>query len=183
MLQQAGAAVRTRYGVAVASITRQQGLWQAFDADGALLAAADVLVLANAADAKLLQPDAQWPLELIRGQIDHLPTGSLPQFTPVLCREGYVMPAVDGVHVLGASYDFRATSRDWSEASWYSNLQPGAYSAAAGAIRPGCRRRPVGMRCVSGDRMPIVGAAPDRQVAVDAGTPLAQMPRIRRCTA
>lgn len=179
LLQQAGAAVRTRYGVAVASIIRQQGLWQAFDANGALLAAADVLVLANAADAKLLQPDAQWPLELIRGQIDYLPTGSLPQFTPVLCREGYVMPAVDGVHVLGASYDFRATSRDWSEASWQGNLQRLArilpQQEQSGLVAGAGR---VGMRCVSGDRMPIVGAVPDRQVAVDAGTPLAQMPRI-----
>lgn len=179
LLQQAGAAIRACYGVAVASVSREQGLWQAFDVDGALLASAEVLVLANATDATVLCPDAQWPLESIRGQIDYLPAGSLPDFAPVLCREGYVMPAVDGVHVLGASYDFRETSREWSDASWQGNLrrlarilpQQEQSGLVAGAGR-------VGMRCVSGDRMPIVGALADRLVAVDAGTPLAQLPRV-----
>lgn len=181
LLQQAGPAVDVRYGVNVAGLAPSGCGWQALAADGATLASADVVILANSIGVPEVWPAMEWPLSRIRGQIDYLLAGCLPAFGPVLCREGYVLPVVDGVHVVGASFDFRNQSPALSEASAAGNRQrlqqllPQLDPAASLPVSGGR----VGLRCVSGDRMPLVGAVPDvvsPQAA--AGMSLAQLPRV-----
>lgn len=179
LLQVAGTSVRLFPGRQVARLLRHESGWQALDADDDVIAAADIVVLANAADAANLWPQMDWPLELIRGQINYLPQGSLPDFAPVLCREGYVLPAVAGQHVVGASYDFRNSSPAISDDSTQGNrrrlerILPGRWPAESFGQIAGR----VGFRCVSADRLPLVGSLPDVAAAPGAGMQLKQLPR------
>ena len=83
---------------------RKGELWQALAADGKLIAAAPVLVLANSNDMTRLSGVAQ-PLQKIRGQVSYLPAEALAAPRIVLTGAGYVLPATDGVVVTGSTYD------------------------------------------------------------------------------
>jgi tRNA 5-methylaminomethyl-2-thiouridine biosynthesis bifunctional protein len=117
----------------------------------------DAVILANANEATQFVPDL--PLRPVRGQLTYLPQGSIPALHQVIAREGYVTPAVEGMHVLGASYDFDDTSTDPSAASHTSNLQrlsgllPGYETKFALSALEGR----VGFRATTSDRLPIMG--------------------------
>ena len=179
LLASGGDSIRHHWNVAITRLQYRQGLWQVWDDQAGCIAQAPVLVLANAFEAAALLPDLSLPLSQIRGQISYLPQGQLPAFEPVLCREGYVLPAVAGQHVLGASYDFDVYESALLAGSQQQNLQrlsellPGTAEAFVDLPLNGR----VGFRCVSSDRMPLAGRIADMQTVVDAGTQLAQMPR------
>jgi tRNA 5-methylaminomethyl-2-thiouridine biosynthesis bifunctional protein len=176
------AAITAHYGSEVAQIERQGDLWQAYDAGGTVIAAAPVLILANASDARRFAPTAHLPLRAARGQVSHLPaaTGSAPGI--VVCRLGYVTPAIDGLRCAGATFAVDDEENELREADHAENLArldfilPG-YSKAIGRAELAGR---VGFRPLSPDRLPMIGAVADA-AAIDPARPsrpLAEMPRL-----
>jgi tRNA 5-methylaminomethyl-2-thiouridine biosynthesis bifunctional protein len=162
------------------SLQQTESGWRVTDAAGHLIAEASVVVIANAADAVSLLPQMRLPLSWIRGQISYLPQGELPTFHSVLCRDGYVLPAIEGKHVLGASYDFGVMETDLLDSAHQGNMQRLAdiLPEAARHVDTALSQGRVGFRCVSSDRMPLVGALPDMlPLHVDAGTALSRLPR------
>jgi tRNA 5-methylaminomethyl-2-thiouridine biosynthesis bifunctional protein len=117
----------------------------------------DAVILANANQATRFAPTL--PLRPVRGQLSYLPEGSIPDLRQVIAREGYVTPAVDGIHVLGASYDLDDTSVEPSVASHASNLQ------RLSGLLPDCEAKfssyalegRVAFRATTSDRLPIIG--------------------------
>ncbi len=85
--------VSTRFNQKVAGLRRQGPLWQPLDAEGQVLAQADVVVLAHTQSAlALLQTmgHAPWPVSPSRGQVSHWPDeGSSPRL-PV-AGDGYAL--------------------------------------------------------------------------------------------
>ena len=158
--------------------------WQALAADGKLIAAAPVLVLANSSDTTRLASVAQ-PLQKIRGQVSYLPAEILTAPRVVLTGNGYVLPAADGLVVTGSTYDRDNDDPAPQVQSHETNLLrlaqllPGAPVAADAAKLDGA----VGFRCVAPDRMPLVGALPDVDAArmQKAGLSGAQLTDLPRC--
>lgn len=101
LLATCGTALATRFGSKVAALTRQGENWQACAADGSLLAAAPVVILANAADAMAFAPD----IVIGRDQrwLTHLDEASAPQVNTVICRRGYLTPYARGLACIGSS--------------------------------------------------------------------------------
>ncbi len=179
----AGPALRAQFGVRVERIARSGELWQALAADGRLIAAAPVLVLANSNDAARLAPMAQ-ALQRIRGQVSYLPAVSLSAPRVVLTGSGYVLPAVDGIVVAGSTYDRDNDDPEPQLQGHEANLQrlpqlmPQARVAATAATLEGA----VGFRCAPPDHLPLVGAMPDVDAArlskaALSGAQLADLPR------
>ena len=182
-LAAAGAALTPHIGAAVHAITRNGGEWQALAADGTLLAAAPVLVLANSNDTARLASAAQ-PLTNIRGQITYLPAENLTAPRVVLTGSGYVLPAADGIVVTGSTYDRDNDDPEPQVRSHQANLLrlaqllPDAQLALDASKLEGA----VGFRCVAPDRMPLVGAMPDvdaarAQKSALSGAQLDDLPR------
>jgi len=152
-------AIELRTGCAVACVQPVASGWQVLDRDGALLAEADAVVLANARDVLSLAPDPSWPLHTVRGQITQLPPGCLPQIQRVIAREGYVAPG-GGQLLVGATYEHDDDDTTPRTASDLANL------ARLEAILPGAGERVVveaisgraSLRATLPDRLPIVGA-------------------------
>ncbi len=182
-LAAAGAALRAHFGLRVERIARSGGLWQALAADGGVIAAAPVLVLANSNDMTRLAPVAQ-PLQQIRGQVSYVPAAGLAAPRIVLAGAGYVLPAFDGMVISGSTYDRGNDDTEPQLQGHESNLArlaqllPQAQIAADAAQLEGA----VGFRCAAPDHLPLVGALPD----VDAarlrglnlsGAQLADLPR------
>lgn len=181
-----GERVRTHYGRHVATIVRENGQWQALAADGTLIAAAPVLVLANAADATKFSPAAYLPLQPARGQVTHLPADDKAAPNVVVCRLGYVTPGVDGTRCAGATFLLNDPETALRPAEHSENLAkldfilPGFSQTLPADATPESLEGRVGFRPVSPDRLPIVGAVADA-AAIDPALPsrpLADIPRI-----
>ncbi|WP_291994276.1 FAD-dependent 5-carboxymethylaminomethyl-2-thiouridine(34) oxidoreductase MnmC [Candidatus Accumulibacter sp. ACC003] len=181
-LAQHATAIRTHYATEVAQIDRPGDLWRACDAAGALIAEAPVLVVANASGARRFAVTAHLPLRAARGQVSHLGAAAASAPAIVVCRLGYVTPAIDGVRCVGATFridDDETALRDTDHAENLAKLDfilPGYGSALAASKLDGR----VGFRPLSPDRLPMIGAVGDAS-AIDADAParpLAEMPRV-----
>ncbi|HZV55519.1 MAG TPA: FAD-dependent 5-carboxymethylaminomethyl-2-thiouridine(34) oxidoreductase MnmC, partial [Rhodocyclaceae bacterium] len=147
----------TRFGIDVVRMERADGLWQLFDAEGRLLAEAPQVVIANGIGSRQLAP--QVPIRIGRGLVSHLPEAAVPRFDIVATRNGYVTPAVDGIHCAGATLSPDDTDPAPRLDDHRENL------LRLDAILPGYGKGldlaklngRVGFRPMSPDRLPIVG--------------------------
>jgi tRNA 5-methylaminomethyl-2-thiouridine biosynthesis bifunctional protein len=153
------AGIETRFGTDVARMERAESLWRLYGNDGELLAEAPQVVLANGIDTPKLLPQA--PIRVGRGLVSHLPEAAVPPFNIVATRNGYVTPAVDGIHCAGATLDADDLDPCPRLADHQENLErldailPG-YGAG---LAPETLAGRVGFRPMSPDRLPIVGPA------------------------
>jgi len=154
--------------------------WQVLGAEGAVLAQAPALILANGMDALHFEQAATLPLQSIRGQVSHVPAAQLPALPLALCGDGYLTGAVDGVISMGASYDQgdedvglrldshmgNLTKLQQMLPQWHAEVDPATWSGR------------VGFRCVSADRLPLAGALPDMTALAAGGeVQLREVPR------
>lgn len=157
------AAVDSRFNQRVDALRHIDGQWQALNAHGMVLAQAPHLVLANGHDAQRLLGLDWLPLRAARGQVSHLPSTQFAPLATVVCGSGYLTPAIDGAHALGASFVVEDESQELRPAEHAENLAkldkmlPGA-AQGLDATQLGGR---VSQRPISPDRLPMVGALPD----------------------
>ena len=180
-----GALIQSHFGCYVEYIERSADnkQWRAYDVSGQLIAEAPVLILANATHAQRFAPAAYLPLRAARGQVSHLPdnTDSAPQV--VVCRLGYVTPAVNGVRTAGATFflnDAEVALRPVEHTENLAKLDfmlPGFSAALAAKLDPNTLVGRVGFRPTSPDRMPMIGALPD-VTAINPSRPLKEIPRL-----
>jgi tRNA 5-methylaminomethyl-2-thiouridine biosynthesis bifunctional protein len=81
-----------------------QNSWQVLS-DSTPVAEADIVVIANANDATKLSQSSHIPLTAIRGQLSVLQASAQSEkLRTILCGEGYISPAIDKLHYLGATF-------------------------------------------------------------------------------
>jgi tRNA 5-methylaminomethyl-2-thiouridine biosynthesis bifunctional protein len=163
----AGGNLNLHSGVTVQALGRHGEDWLARSVEGAVIASAPVVVLANSHDAARLAPLGA-PLKRVRGQLTLLPAGSLPRLRTVLAGLGHLVPAGNGAAVAGATYDFEDEDAAPSQEGHAGNLArlerllPGS----AAHLDPARLTGAVGFRCVAPDRLPLIGALPDIQATL-----------------
>jgi tRNA 5-methylaminomethyl-2-thiouridine biosynthesis bifunctional protein len=153
------AGIETRFGIDVARMERTGALWRLFDGQDALVAEAPQVVLANGIDTPKLLPQA--PIRVGRGLVSHLPEAAVPPFNIVATRNGYVTPAVDGIHCAGATLDADDLDPNPRLADHRENLLrlDAILPGYAAGLEPQNLVGRVGFRPMSPDRLPIVGPA------------------------
>jgi tRNA 5-methylaminomethyl-2-thiouridine biosynthesis bifunctional protein len=139
---------------------------------GLLIDSSATLILANAMDALRLLGAAHWPINALRGQVSLLdqsntaPAARLPTPSVPLAGDGYVLPPVDEVLLFGATAQAQDADPLVRDADHAQNLQRLQRLSPSGLpLRTELLRGRVGWRCVSDDRLPLVGAAPDEAAA------------------
>jgi tRNA 5-methylaminomethyl-2-thiouridine biosynthesis bifunctional protein len=146
-----------RFGVEVARLDFSNGFWKALDHGGKTLAEAPVAILANAADALRLAPQPAVRMRRVRGQLSLVP--AIAGLQHVLLRGGMALPGVDGLSVVGASYDVDDPDTAPRLDSHIGNLErleqmlPGASKN----LDPAQLQGRVAFRAVVRDRLPLVG--------------------------
>ncbi|MYM98813.1 FAD-dependent 5-carboxymethylaminomethyl-2-thiouridine(34) oxidoreductase MnmC [Duganella vulcania] len=187
MLDACGERLRRVFTTEVLDLRRVDGEWQVRGGDGALIAQAPTVVLANGTGAVNIAQAAELPLSRLRGQVTHLPVPDaahaaaastpmhgdaravpVPPAPPILplvvCREAYVTPPSSGIVCAGATYDndddpeLRAESQ-LENLTRLAEIVPGEAVAALAATAPLAGR--VGFRCAAPDRLPLAGPLPD----------------------
>ncbi len=167
-LAQAGDRTRWIGGVQVDALHRTAQGWAVLGRNSRVIAEAPVVVLANAVDTltlleRLGQP--AWPLQRVRGQIsvlrDPVSHGlALPRI-PV-AGSGYLLPDVDGTGVFGATSQPGDDDPRVRDVDHVHNLaQLARLTGTVPAIHPQDLHGRTAWRCVSEDRLPLVGGVPD----------------------
>ena len=159
--------VAWRGGACVARVARQQDAWQLFDRRDALLAQADLVVLAAAHGTAALL-DGRLQLHPVRGQVSwafHRPGQVLPPF-PVNGHGHFIPQAtVEGgtAWLCGSTYERGDADRSPRDADHRANLArlaallPRVAAQVAPAFEDGSVQAWTGVRCASADRRPCVG--------------------------
>ena len=117
---------------------------------------APVVILANSSEAPKLHPVPHLRLRKVRGQLTHVPEDAIEAPHVVVLRGGMVLPAVEGVCVVGASYDIDdqdAAPRAESDAG---NLERLERMLGAKVDNRNVTSR-VAFRSVAPDRLPVAG--------------------------
>jgi tRNA 5-methylaminomethyl-2-thiouridine biosynthesis bifunctional protein len=138
-LETCGSRLRAHYGAEVRSLPD-----------------APVVILANSADAPKLHPLPHLRLRRVRGQLTYLSLESPPR--AVVLRGGMVLPALEGLCVVGASYDIgdeEARPRAESDAGNLERLQK--ILSVEVNIPAETRGSRVAFRAVTPDRLPVAG--------------------------
>ena len=170
--------IRGHFGRTVARLEREGDDWLALDAEGGLIARAPQLIVANGVGIRELPQAGALPVISARGQVSLLQAedGSPPRV--VVCRQGYVSPAVDGLRCAGASFGVGDDDPALRRADHVQNLYklegilPG-YTKGLDIAALGGR---VGFRPASPDRLPMVGALP-APTRLETPCPLDEIPR------
>jgi tRNA 5-methylaminomethyl-2-thiouridine biosynthesis bifunctional protein len=152
--------------------------WQVRNNSGDVIAQAPVAIIANARDAKQFSYTSSLPINAIRGQITYLPATATSQaLASVICSEGYIAPAEQGVHCTGATFNLKDDERGLRTTDHQTNLdnlrEPLAsiYSdwQALALDKLGGR---VAFRCTLPDYLPLVGPVAHEQAMRERFAPL-----------
>jgi tRNA 5-methylaminomethyl-2-thiouridine biosynthesis bifunctional protein len=121
---------------------------------------APVVVLANSGEAPRLHPVPHLRLRRVRGQLTYLPADKLEAPHVVVLRGGMLLPPVDGICVVGATYDLEDPDAAVREDSHDGNLERlQSITGVDPDVAPVGGR--VAFRAVTSDRLPVVGRIAD----------------------
>jgi len=126
--------------------------------------AADAVVLCTAGNVPGI---AAWPIRRIRGQVTELgATAASRAWQRPVCHEGYLTPAIDGVHLAGATFDpgdadpAPRPADDAANLAQMARYLPDHWRALGADVARVVGRR-VAFRCQSRDFVPIAGPVHD----------------------
>lgn len=155
----------------VDSLRRNDGGWQALGADGKVLAQAPRVVLAAAAETPRLlaraltttRAEKLKDLQRMGGQIAYFRSETLAENTAIVAGAGYWLPADDGLHVGGSTYEFgtnvaRATAEGAKEVAY----KVAALTGQKPSLLMDALAQPsgwAGWRMSVRDHLPVIGPA------------------------
>ncbi len=168
-----------------ARLTPDDRGWVVLDVEGGELAAAPVVIVANALAAPELLQLRFAPLRAVHGRIAQLTTSSFAVLRVPIAGDGHLLRAPDGSVTIGSTYEEAATP-----AVAQLNATRADASNLARLLRL-LRQPPVaqviggfeGLRAVARDRLPLAGAIADENLAQAArwelrGAQLEDLPRM-----
>jgi tRNA 5-methylaminomethyl-2-thiouridine biosynthesis bifunctional protein len=158
--------------------------WQATDDSLQLqlgedkLASADTVIVCTGASTLTLPGMQNMPLQVVRGQVTEVAaTDASRHWQQVNCQAGYLTPAIDGVHSVGASYQPVADADEVAALiqsnPLISNVADDQYNLdtlrqhlpqhwqALGGDNIKLLPSRSGLRCRTADYLPLVGSLPD----------------------
>jgi len=146
----------------VETIKRENDCWRLYDDKNCLLSEAKTIIFANGYDAKRLLNLEFLPLTKSRGQLSEVTSQEVMKSLKLpICKNGYVIPEVEGSHHFGATYNF-LDHEFVSEQDHLSNIQ--SVESIIGEkieIDLNDLKGRVSFRTTSLDHLPVVGPIPN----------------------
>lgn len=155
----------------VTKVLKNNGLYQVYAGDR-LLEESPIVILANANQAQELGLVLHLKTQAVRGQLSLVNASPLSaRLQSILCSDGYLSPASDGQHCLGASFS-TDPSTAIDELDHLANLNKlNSYADSLfDSLKHNIQGGRVSFRCTSADYFPLLGELLDHQ-AVSAQPP------------
>ncbi len=177
LVQHPNISVITHYPVQ--ALEYDQGCWHLVGDRETTPLTANAVIVANSRDALIFEQTRHLPIKTIRGQITQLPTGStFGQLKTVLCHEGYITPAIEGLHSLGATFDLNDSDTKLRPEDHQRNLQSLSRvipeMPAMDDTQIAQLQGRAALRCTSPDYLPLVGPVPNREPFIQDYRPLSK---------
>ncbi|MBT5230703.1 MAG: bifunctional tRNA (5-methylaminomethyl-2-thiouridine)(34)-methyltransferase MnmD/FAD-dependent 5-carboxymethylaminomethyl-2-thiouridine(34) oxidoreductase MnmC [Methylococcales bacterium] len=145
----------------ITHLTYQNQLWSVWHHDTCLHQSA-VVILCTGYDSIQFSQAHEMPLAFVRGQISEIKaTPKSAALQHIYCADGYIIPAENGRHVIGASFEPNDPNTDLSDLSQQLNINR-INTSFGDTILP--THNPlsgrVSFRCSTPDYLPLIGPAP-----------------------
>jgi tRNA 5-methylaminomethyl-2-thiouridine biosynthesis bifunctional protein len=142
-----------------------EGHWQVYGAEQRL-AEAPVVVIACANQTASLAASAHLPLQGVRGQITlAAATPATQSLKTVVCTDGYVSPAINGVHCLGATFSPNDAGLEVRASDHAHNLS--MLKGISRNLHQALKNQPLqgraALRCATPDYLPMAGMLLDAE--------------------
>ncbi len=127
---------------------------------------ADIVVITNANQAKKFSQSAHIVTQAVRGQVSFLQaTTSSQSLKTIVCSDGYLSPAVDGTHSLGATFCTQNLATTIDEVDHQTNLKSlkTQSSPLYESLKTQTTSGRASLRCTTPDYFPLVGQLLDAQ--------------------
>lgn len=153
-------------GAEIARLAPDENGWAALDTQENIVARADCAVIAAGPWAQKFLPSL--PLEYLRGQVSFLGENeNSGRLKAALCHDGYVTPALNGLHYAGATFDKSPEPSEFSirDEDHTRNIEklsahiPALFGQDCPAIQGGR----TGYRTALPDRLPLADAVPGQR--------------------
>ncbi|WP_233851833.1 bifunctional tRNA (5-methylaminomethyl-2-thiouridine)(34)-methyltransferase MnmD/FAD-dependent 5-carboxymethylaminomethyl-2-thiouridine(34) oxidoreductase MnmC [Paraburkholderia sp. HD33-4] len=169
-LASADGLLERRFGVDVARLERSGDQWTVFDIAGKAVAQAPVVIVAGAHEAARIAGLRHAPTRSIRGQLSLLPAGTVTPLALPVIGEGYAVPLANGVTLTGATYELDDPDTSLRADGHRENIERVAqmlpsFARALDAAPLTSLAGRVAFRCVTSDRMPMIGQLADEAAA------------------
>ena len=155
--------LNTRYHTHVERLTRQDDQWQLTTSSGKIMA--DNVCLANSYSLLNFPQTQDLALSVARGQVNYHPSSSsISALKTVVCYHGYLTPAWQGLHCIGASYGRDQVNLSYQTQDEEENLQKLVQTLPMlNDLEQTSYSGRVGVRATSRDHFPMAGAAPNKK--------------------
>lgn len=154
---------QTLFGASVTGLRQTPKGWEVLGG-GHIIASADTVIVAQGLGSRDFLQTEWLPLQSLRGQVTYLkPTVESRKLDKIVCHDGYITPAVDGLHYIGATFQkenpgaVETRAEDDAENLEKLNRHLPQLSLSAAQVA-GSR---AGYRATTPDKLPTVGPAPD----------------------
>lgn len=143
-----------------------RGRWAALDRSGRALARAPVAVACTGSMGRSLDVLGDLPLKVARGQTTLIPQPPGARLEYAFCHRGYLAPAVEGSHCIGATFYPGDSGCDLRSEDHRQNLEELAQAIPEWrpfleSLIPEELEGRAALRCVSPDYLPLIGPVPD----------------------
>ena len=163
----------------VTSVMHEGNQWHVQTTSGTTLSSEVIVIACGHLSSKLAQT-RHLPLKSIRGQITQLPaTKNSQKLQTVVCSDGYIAPAWNNSHTLGATFNFDNDSPECRQQDHDTNLEnlktytPGIYDALKDSELDNAQLKGrVSFRCTTPDYLPVVGPVVDADIFKEHFAPL-----------
>ncbi len=157
--------IDVHYNCSVKRLQQTSAGWEVY-ADNISTLQADIVVAAHGYNVVELEQMAylKSSLQRARGQLSYIPACQNSKLlNRVLCGiGGYVTPAINGIHYVGATYDYEDLSCEPNLVGHQYNLKIWqSYLPQATILDPTTLQGRAAIRCVSKDRLPIITEVPE----------------------
>jgi tRNA 5-methylaminomethyl-2-thiouridine biosynthesis bifunctional protein len=157
--------------IKVINILKKNNLFEIFT-DKNLILSADIVVIANANDAQYFSQTKQLKTQAVRGQVSLLSvTDASKKLQPIVCSDGYLSPAVNGQHCLGATFSAENSGLNLcdlniEEQDHFTNLE--TLKIISEPLHQNLQANITGgrvsLRCSTSDYFPLVGQLLDNDI-------------------
>ncbi|EAQ96363.1 bifunctional tRNA (5-methylaminomethyl-2-thiouridine)(34)-methyltransferase MnmD/FAD-dependent 5-carboxymethylaminomethyl-2-thiouridine(34) oxidoreductase MnmC [Congregibacter litoralis] len=144
----------------------ENGQWEARNPEGHRQGLGDLLILATGPSGRRIAQTGDLPLRVVRGQTTQIPAPRDQPLRTSLCHRGYIAPAVNGEHCIGATFKPGDESRELRVEEHRDNIAALARALPAWedhlmSLDPTQLKGRAELRCVSPDYLPLAGPLPD----------------------
>lgn len=128
---------------------------------------ASTLVICAGADAIEIEQLKTLPITATRGQITSMTSNKkISKLATVICHKGYLTPAHNGIHCIGATFQINDTNLNTNKADDHYNLAMLAKCLPELSANINWQEQDISsskarLRCMSQDHLPLVGAMPN----------------------